>query len=146
MFFFKKKDKKEEVKEEVVETPQEEVTVDNDSKSEAQEEGVEGGGIQFVVGVTSCATGIAHTYMAADAIKRACKKRGIKCRVETQGAIGIENKLKASEIAAADLIVFANDVQVKEVGRFDAVQDRIYHTKPGTVIGNPDIIFSGIDE
>ena len=140
MFFFKKKDKKEEV----VETPKDEAIVD-DSKQEVQEESAGGGEIQFVVGVTSCATGIAHTYMAADAIKKACKKRGIKCRVETQGAIGIENKLKASEIAAADLVVFANDVQVKEVERFDAVQDRIYHTKPGTVIGNPDIIFSGID-
>ena len=136
MLFFKKKEEKKE-------TPVE-PAVANDSSQE-NDASTEGGGIQFVVGVTSCATGIAHTYMAADAIKKACKKRGIKCRVETQGAIGIENKLKASEIAAADLIVFANDVQVKEAARFDEVQDKIYHTKPGTVIGNPDIIFSGID-
>ena len=143
MFFWnkKKEDKKEEA---VEETPKDPVVEDDSEKASEQSGG--GGDIQFVVGVTSCATGIAHTYMAADAIKRACKKRGIKCRVETQGAIGIENKLKASEIAAADLIVFANDVQVKEVERFDAVQDRIFRTKPGTVIGNPDIIFSEIDK
>ena len=59
--------------------------------------------IKVCVGVTSCATGIAHTYMAADAIKKACKKRGIKVKVETQGAIGVENELKQSEIDMADL-------------------------------------------
>lgn len=99
--------------------------------------------MEYVVGVTSCATGIAHTYMAADAIKKACKKRGIKCKVETQGAIGVENKLKASEIAKADLIVFANDVEIKDVNRFANVQDKIVHTKPGAVIKKPDLIFEG---
>lgn len=101
--------------------------------------------IKFVVGVTSCATGIAHTYMAADAIKKACKKRGIKCRVETQGAIGVEDKLKASEIAEADLIVFANDVEVKEVARFEGLEDKIFHTKPGAVLKDADIIFEGME-
>jgi len=102
--------------------------------------------IKFVVGVTSCATGIAHTYMAADAIKKACKKRGIKVKVETQGAIGVENELKPNEIDMADLIVFANDVQVKNVGRFAGKEDILFTCRPGDVIAKPDLIFSQCEE
>ena len=47
-----------------------------------------------VVAVTSCATGIAHTYMAAEAIMKVCKERGYKCKVEKQGALGLEDKLR----------------------------------------------------
>ena len=47
-----------------------------------------------VVAVTSCATGIAHTYMAAEAIQKICKQKGYKCKVEKQGALGIEDKLR----------------------------------------------------
>ena len=62
-----------------------------------------------VVAVTSCATGIAHTYMAAEAIMKVCKERGYKCKVEKQGALGLEDKLRDRDIKEADLIVFAND-------------------------------------
>jgi len=94
-----------------------------------------------VVGVTSCATGIAHTYMAADAIQKICKKMGYECKVETQGAVGIENKLSSSDIAAADLIVFANDVQVSKIERFEAYKDKIKKLSPHEVIAHPDVIF-----
>ena len=61
-----------------------------------------------VVAVTSCATGIAHTYMAAEAIMKVCKERGYKCKVEKQGALGLEDKLRDRDIKEADLIVFAS--------------------------------------
>ena len=51
-----------------------------------------------VVAVTSCATGIAHTYMAAEAIMKVCKERGYKCKVEKQGAHGLEDKLRDRDI------------------------------------------------
>ena len=102
--------------------------------------------IKVCVGVTSCATGIAHTYMAADAIKKACKKKGIKVKVETQGAIGVENELKANEIEMADMIVFANDVQIKNIERFKGKDDIIFSCRPGDVIAKPDIIFSNCEE
>ena len=102
--------------------------------------------IKVCVGVTSCATGIAHTYMAADAIKKACKKRGIKVKVETQGAIGVENELKQSEIDMADLIVFANDVQVKKIERFAGKDDILFSCRPGDVIATPDLIFSKCEQ
>ena len=94
-----------------------------------------------VVAVTSCATGIAHTYMAAEAIKKVCKANGHQCKVEMQGALGIENKLKDSEIAEADLIVFANDVGISKLERFDAYQDKIKKLTPHAVIKDPKIIF-----
>lgn len=95
----------------------------------------------YVIGVTSCATGIAHTYMARDAIRKACKKRGYKVKVETQGAIGIEHRLTEQNIAAADLIVFANDVQITDIERFKGYEDKIKRMTPDGVIRNPDSIF-----
>ena len=102
--------------------------------------------IKVCVGVTNCATGIAHTFMAADAIKKACKKRGIKVKVETQSAIGVENELKPNEIAMADLIVFANDVQIKKLERFEGKEDILLVCRPNDVIANPDLIFSKCEE
>lgn len=71
-----------------------------------------------IVAVTSCPTGIAHTYMAAEALENAAKKMGHTIKVETQGAIGIENKITLKEVAEADLVIFAADVAVKEEKRF----------------------------
>lgn len=94
-----------------------------------------------VIAITSCATGIAHTYMAAEAIKKICKEKGYECRVEMQGALGIEDKLKDQEIAEADLIVFANDVGISRVERFKDFKDKIVYLKPHAVIKDPTIIF-----
>ena len=47
-----------------------------------------------VVGVTACPTGIAHTYMAQEAIEKECRKRGFEVKVETQGGMGIEQELE----------------------------------------------------
>lgn len=94
-----------------------------------------------IVAVTSCATGIAHTYMAATAIKVACKKKGIICKVEMQGALGIEHELSAKDIAEADKIVFANDVGILKSQRFVGYEDKIIHTNPHKVVKDPNSIF-----
>lgn len=72
----------------------------------------------YIIGVTSCSTGIAHTYMAAEAIKKAAKKMGHTVKVETQGSIGIENKLTKKDIENADLIIICADVSLREAERF----------------------------
>lgn len=72
-----------------------------------------------IIGVTSCSTGIAHTYMAAEAMKKAAKKLGYKAKIETQGSIGIENKLSKKDIEEADLIIIAADVSLREPERFE---------------------------
>ena len=70
-----------------------------------------------IVGVTSCITGIAHTYMAAEAIERAGKKLGHEVIVETQGSAG-SNPIKQDVIDAADAVLFAVDLEVNGRERF----------------------------
>ncbi len=65
-----------------------------------------------ILAVTACPTGIAHTYMAAEAIEDAAKKMGYKVKVETRGSVGVENELTAEEIKHADAIILACDTAV----------------------------------
>jgi fructose-specific PTS system IIB-like component len=51
-----------------------------------------------ILAVTSCPSGVAHTYMAAEALEREAKARGIKIKVETQGSIGIENQITMDDV------------------------------------------------
>ncbi|PRX48624.1 PTS system D-fructose-specific IIB component (F1P-forming) (Frc family) /PTS system D-fructose-specific IIC component (F1P-forming) (Frc family) [Prauserella shujinwangii] len=69
------------------------------------------------VAVTSCPTGIAHTYMAAESLEQAAKAAGHEIAVETQGAAG-STPLTARQIAEADAVVFAADVDVRDRARF----------------------------
>jgi fructose PTS system EIIBC or EIIC component len=70
-----------------------------------------------LVGVTSCATGIAHTYMAADALTNAAKKLGVDLHIETQGSAG-STPLDPALIERAGAVIFANDVDVRDRYRF----------------------------
>ncbi|HET7628484.1 MAG TPA: fructose-specific PTS transporter subunit EIIC [Bacillales bacterium] len=70
-----------------------------------------------IVAVTACPTGIAHTYMAQEALTQAAKELGYEMRVETQGASGVEQELSDSEIASADAVIVAADKKV-ELDRF----------------------------
>ncbi|RLP79836.1 PTS lactose transporter subunit IIC [Mycetocola lacteus] len=69
------------------------------------------------VAVTSCPTGIAHTYMAAEALENAAREAGHQILVETQGSAG-STPLSPADIAAADAVIFAHDVEVKDRARF----------------------------
>jgi len=71
-----------------------------------------------ILAVTSCPTGIAHTYMAAEGIEKAAKAKGCFVKVETRGSGGAKNVLTAQEIADADCIIVAADAQVP-MDRFD---------------------------
>lgn len=71
-----------------------------------------------IVCVTSCITGIAHTYMAAEALELAGKKLGHDVKVETQGSAG-SKPFKQSEIDSADAVIFAVDLQVRGRERFN---------------------------
>ncbi len=70
-----------------------------------------------LVGVTACPTGIAHTYMAAEKLEQAAKKLGAEMKVETNGSIGVENKLSDEEIKEAVAVIVAADARV-EMERF----------------------------
>jgi fructose-specific PTS system IIB-like component len=71
-----------------------------------------------VIAVTACPSGVAHTYMAAEAIETAAKEAGFEVKVETQGSIGIENTLTAADVASADYVVLTKDMQIKNEERF----------------------------
>lgn len=71
-----------------------------------------------LLAVTACPNGIAHTYMAQEAIEKAAKARGVNIKVETNGSDGIKNRLTASEIEKADAIIIAADKKV-ETARFN---------------------------
>ncbi|MEU4487669.1 fructose-specific PTS transporter subunit EIIC [Streptomyces purpurascens] len=70
-----------------------------------------------IVAVTSCPTGIAHTYMAAESLENAGREAGVEVTVETQGSAGF-TRLDPEVIAAADGVIFAHDVSVREKDRF----------------------------
>lgn len=103
------------------ETPEEVQAVFTESEeeqvTEAQAEDVQGDK-KFVVAVTACPTGIAHTYMAEDSLKKKAAEMGVEIRVETNGTDGAKNVLTADEIRRADGVIIAADKKV-ELARFN---------------------------
>ncbi len=65
-----------------------------------------------LVAITACPTGVAHTFMAAEALQQAAKKLGYDLQVETQGSVGARNPLSAEAIAEADVVLLATDIEV----------------------------------
>ncbi len=70
------------------------------------------GSVPRLVAVTACPTGVAHTFMAAEAIQQAAKRLGYELHVETQGSVGARNPLTAQAIAEADVVLLAADIEV----------------------------------
>ncbi len=88
-----------------------------------------------IVAVTACGTGIAHTYMSAEGLKKAAKAMGDEIRVEIQGAMGIEYPLTEEEIDKADLVIIAADIGIRGRDRF--VDKKVIEADPGDIIGKP---------
>ncbi len=80
-----------------------------------------------IVAVTACPAGIAHTYMAAEALVKGGEALGVKVYVEKQGANGVEDRHTAQMLQSADAAIFAADVAVKDSERFDHLP--VYKTK-----------------
>jgi fructose-specific phosphotransferase system IIB component len=72
-----------------------------------------------IVAVTACPTGIAHTYMAAEQLEKTAATLGHQIRVETQGAMGIENELSDRDIRDADVAIFAINIEIEKRERFE---------------------------
>jgi PTS system fructose-specific IIB component/fructose-specific PTS system IIB-like component len=75
-----------------------------------------------LVAVTACPTGIAHTYMAAEQLAKTARRLGHAIKVETQGAMGIENELTQEEIDAADVAIIATDIALERPERFERLR------------------------
>ncbi|WP_313466489.1 fructose-specific PTS transporter subunit EIIC, partial [Pseudomonas nitroreducens] len=94
----------------------------------------ETGRVAKVVAVTACPTGVAHTFMAAEALQQAAQQMGVELRVETQGSVGARNPLSAEEIAAADVVLLAADIEVNPE-RFAG--KRIFRCGTGVALKQP---------
>lgn len=95
-----------------------------------------------IVAVTACPTGIAHTYMAAEKLERAAKKQGHGIKVETQGSMGIENALTPDDVAAADVVLLAAGIAVRERDRFDG--KRVVEVSVQEAIRNAEGVLAGL--
>ncbi|MBD1577147.1 MULTISPECIES: PTS fructose transporter subunit IIB [Vibrio] len=91
-----------------------------------------------IVAVTACPTGIAHTYMAAEALVKSAAHLKINIQVETQGAMGIENKLSYHDISHADIALIASDIEIEQAERFE--QCHVIKSNIEEVLTNPDAV------
>ncbi len=88
-----------------------------------------------LVAVTACPTGVAHTFMAAEALKQAAARLGMELQVETQGSVGARDPLPAAAIAAADVVLLATDIEV-DTARFAG--KRVYRCGTGVALKQAD--------
>ena len=93
-----------------------------------------------IVAVTACPTGIAHTYMAAEQLEKTAKKLGHTIKVETQGAMGIENELTAADVSGAEVAIIAADIALERPERFDTI--RKLEVPVQLAIRNPEAVFA----
>ena len=98
-------------------------------------------GDHLILAVTACPTGIAHTYMAAEAIEKAAKARGYQVKVETRGSGGAKNVLTAEEIRKADGIIVAADTNVP-MDRFDG--KKVVECQVSKGINKPDELLDDV--
>jgi PTS system fructose-specific IIC component len=89
------------------------------------------GGAKKIVAITACPTGVAHTFMAAEALEDEGKRRGHQIKVETRGSVGAKNQLTEQEIAEADLVIIAADIDVP-LDRFNG--KKLYKTNTGPAL------------
>ena len=103
-----------------------------------QEQETSTAGVKLVA-ITACPTGVAHTFMAAEALTEAAIAMGVELKVETQGSVGVQHLLATADIAAADAVIVAADIEV-DLSRFDG--KRVYRTSTRSALNTPQQIIS----
>ena len=97
-----------------------------------------------LIALCACPMGLAHTFMAAEAIKKAALELGYEVKVETQGADGVQNQLTRKDIKEADIIIHAIAVTPQDMERFEGYA--IYEVGLQEVIKNPKGVIKEIEE
>lgn len=95
-----------------------------------------------IVAVTACISGVAHTYMAAERLERICQQEKWQVKVETQGALGVENTLSESDIAQADIVLLITEIQLENRERF--THSRSVQTNIQTFLRTPDKVMASV--
>ena len=88
-----------------------------------------------LIALCACPMGLAHTFMAAEAIEKAAKEKGYEVKVETQGSDGTQNALSPSDIASADIIIHSIAITPEGVERFEGYE--VYEVTLQEMIKNP---------
>lgn len=98
----------------------------------------------YIVAVTACPTGVAHTFMAKKALEDAAKKLGHSIKIETQGATGIENELTIEDIRASDIAILAVGIDISNKDRFKGA--KVVEVPVATVIKSAESLIKKIEE
>ncbi|WP_413699519.1 PTS fructose transporter subunit IIB [Psychromonas sp. KJ10-10] len=97
-----------------------------------------------ILAITACTAGVAHTYMAAKTLENKAKARGYEVKVEKQGANGIDDRITKQDVEEADGIIFATDVGIAEMERFDGLPFVKGKVKDG--IKNADAMIDALEQ
>lgn len=95
-----------------------------------------------ILGVTACPSGVAHTYMSAEALQKAAAKKGIEIKIETQGSIGVENAITAEDVKSADAVILTTDMPILHEERFKGKP--VVRVGTGEAIKKADLIIDKI--
>ncbi|WP_330984255.1 MULTISPECIES: PTS fructose-like transporter subunit IIB [Enterobacterales] len=101
-----------------------------------------GTGGRFLVAVTACVSGVAHTYMAAERLEKLCQQEKWTVKIETQGALGIENALSLEDISRADVVLLITDIDLSGEERFGDA--RYVRSGINTFLREPQKVMSAV--
>ena len=97
-----------------------------------------------IVAICACTAGMAHTYIAKQKIENEAKKRGWDCKVETQGAAGIDNVLTEQDLKSADVILLATDISIDNAERLEPFKN-VIKVSTGEAVKNTASIFNNAE-
>lgn len=97
-----------------------------------------------IVGISACAAGIAHTYIAKQKLVDAAEERGHTIHIETQGTVGTEDALTPEQITDADVAIIASDIQVSGKDRFNGM--KVIEVPTDLVIKSPHKLIEKIEQ
>lgn len=97
---------------------------------------------RVLVAVTACVSGVAHTYMAAERLEKICQQEKWHIKIETQGALGIENALSLDDILRADAVLLITDIELSDPDRF--TQSRYVKSGISAFLREPNKVISAL--
>ena len=98
--------------------------------------------VRYLVAVTACVSGVAHTYMAAERLEMLCQQEKWNIKIETQGALGTENRLTEEDINRADVELLITDIELAGAERF--VQSRYVQSGINAFLREPQRVMSAV--
>lgn len=98
--------------------------------------------VRYLVAVTACVSDVAHTYMAAERLEKLCQQEKWSIKIETQGALGTENRLTEEDINRADVVLLITDIEPAGAERF--TQSRYVQSGISAFLREPQRVMSAV--